>query len=410
MRKILLIIALCISSFIYGQNTIQFPNDRLVYSSVGNPLFVTDIQNATQSANESMRTLLGMPTSGATSFAILSGFTYTAGSPGTYSAGYVIYADTIYYCSTGTREGKYLKPHTTKIQSKLFQDAISRYTYQVYKIDSFYHSYLSFPVFSGDMNAYRISSSALRNMCNNSLRIDSLRTITKTITSATPIVGADSKASSVLATISGNNAGTNTYNYHIGANTNMVYFNLSLTTGYTLYFNIYNYANTIIKTLTVGNGYLNENFLMINDGTEWIELDGVNGFGTTSGTMCQGNDSRFTGVSYPTDRGDPTNNDYSSFTFNGSWHTLDLTAKGVPTTATFVIIDVDGVSSSSQSMLYIRKQGSSNTYNMRQFQSNSSTIWAHQQYIVALNAGKIEYSNNGSYDFGTLYLTVSGWF
>jgi hypothetical protein len=142
------------------------------------------------------------------------------------------------------------------------------------------------------MNAYRISSSALRNMCNNSLKIDSLRTITKTIINATPVTETDSKATSVLASITGNNAGNNTYNYHIGANTNMVYFNLNLSTGYTLYFNIYNYANAIIKTLTLSNGYLNENFLMINDGTEWIVIDGVNGFGTTAGTICQGNDAR----------------------------------------------------------------------------------------------------------------------
>jgi hypothetical protein len=190
----------------------------------------------------------------------------------------------------------------------------------------------------------------------------------------------------------------------------MIYFDITLYTGYTLYFNIYNYTNSIIKTITAGATTVHNTFLFINDGTEWIEVDGVKGFGTTAGTMCAGNDSRFTGISYAEDRGDPTGNDYTSFTFNASWHTLDLTAQGVPTTATFVIVNVDGVSSSTESILYLRKQGNSNLYNMMKFQSNSSTIWTHNQYIVPLNAGKIEYSNNGSYNFTTLYLTVSGWF
>ena len=126
------------------------------------------------------------------------------------------------------------------------------------------------------------------------LKTTTLNAFTANITNATPVNSAFSVSSSVAATINANYVGTNTYNYHIDNGCNLVYFTTNFTVVYggTLIFNIYNYSNVLIKSITATIGYVDVPFLMVNDGTKWIELDGVNGFGTTAGTMCQGNDAR----------------------------------------------------------------------------------------------------------------------
>ena len=65
-------------------SSINWPHKRKEYSGMNNPRYVTDIVEATENLLSAMKAILGL---GDTDFAIISGFDYTAGSPGSYSPG-----------------------------------------------------------------------------------------------------------------------------------------------------------------------------------------------------------------------------------------------------------------------------------------------------------------------------------
>ena len=79
---------------------IPFPNKRLPQAGIGNPLFITDIENANEDLLEALLILYGLA---AGDFAILSGFNYGAGA---YTGGVVYMNGTIYRCVDGLLENK----------------------------------------------------------------------------------------------------------------------------------------------------------------------------------------------------------------------------------------------------------------------------------------------------------------
>lgn len=132
----------------------DFPNVRKEYTGVGNPLFITDIVNLTDSVLIAMKNVLGL---GDTDFAIISGFDYTPGAPGSYAVG-ICYMNGVFYKSTATlAEGKYLQPDPTDYLSKAFPDSISRYCYTINYCIVSNTSVGGMPQFSGNMNGYRVN-------------------------------------------------------------------------------------------------------------------------------------------------------------------------------------------------------------------------------------------------------------
>ena len=161
-----------------------------------------------------------------------------------------------------------------------------------------------------------------------------------------------------------------------------------------------------------GNVYLSGDKSSAYDGNVIID-SGVIVTGLTASRMVVTNAYKAltSGSSLPTDRGNATTSDFTSFTYDANWHTLDLTPKGVPTYATFAILRLGGRSSGSYSSIYFRKYGNTDTfYNVAPFISKDSVNTDAAQVIVGLSSGRIEYKNNGADNFSSLYATVCGWF
>lgn len=130
-----------------------FPFNRKTYPGIKGPLFDDEIQNAMNGLYTLTNALLGL---GPTDFAILSGFTYTAGSPGHYSGGLVYMSGKIYYSIGGVNVGQYLVPITTSIENKPHGDGVSRDTYEEYLASaSNTPATGGSPIFSSNMDAYR---------------------------------------------------------------------------------------------------------------------------------------------------------------------------------------------------------------------------------------------------------------
>jgi len=138
-------------------NKIQFPNNRLTPPALGKPVFATDIQNNTENLLEAMNILLGLPASGGTAFAILSGLTYNE-SEGTYDPGYVYMNGVIYYSADIIYDPCYLVPNVTDTESKLHNpDGNSYNTYRIYYAISSSSPSGGMPQFTGSMDQYRLS-------------------------------------------------------------------------------------------------------------------------------------------------------------------------------------------------------------------------------------------------------------
>ena len=137
-------------------NEIGFPVQRIDYSGHNNPVFVSDITNILQNLANAMQSILGL---NSTDFAIVSGCDYTPGfsGPGSYLAG-LCYMNGVFYSSLPMTEGLYLQPNPTPLFSKLFNDdSISRYTYTLYSAIPSNIQVGGMPVFSGNMNQYRLN-------------------------------------------------------------------------------------------------------------------------------------------------------------------------------------------------------------------------------------------------------------
>lgn len=136
---------------------IKWPNKRLTVTGIGNPLFVTDIENASEDLLEAFAAIYGFA---AGDFAIVSGFEYGSGS---YTGGIVYMNGTFYKCLNGLVENKYLAPDVQDVQNKIFQDANTYPTYRIYQAVQADAPWSGMPVFSGNMDAYRWSIKRLKD-------------------------------------------------------------------------------------------------------------------------------------------------------------------------------------------------------------------------------------------------------
>ena len=393
----------------------NFPCIRKTNSVPGKPMFVSDAIIADSGIMSAMSTLLN----DSTGFHILSGMAVVGSA---ISAGIVSLGGVIYYCP-GCTIGQYLIPNLVDVDSRLHSDGNSYVTYREYQVQAAGSpSSGSSPQLTAlTIDNYRVD---LNLLVSKSLKTGSSNTLTVTLTSATPVVGADSQAASVVANISSNYSGTVEYDYHIGINTNIIYFNVTSEGYYAIepvIFKIYNSSNVLIKTLTTAGVLTNWKFLAINDGTTWHFITGTDDLlgdaafkdvGTSSISVCSGNDVRLPSCK-STYAGDKVSADYiSGITYDSSWHTLDLTSKSVPTTAVFVILCVGGSTSDQYSTLLFKQYGNSDTFPVVSFSAYSadSAGLNYRTIIVPMSLGKIIANNHGQSDFTSYAITIMGWF
>ena len=139
---------------------IQFPFVRKEYPGVGNPRFVSDIVAANQATISAMKAITGLAD---IDFAIISGMEFTPGTPnGTYAPGIFYLNGLFYYLGASFTEGLYLAPNPTDIMPKPFSDGNSRLTYTLLSGVSTSNPTGATPIFSGNMNAYRIGLKSMK--------------------------------------------------------------------------------------------------------------------------------------------------------------------------------------------------------------------------------------------------------
>jgi hypothetical protein len=193
-----------------------FPFNRKTYPGIKGPLFDDEIQNAMNGLYTLANAILGL---GPSDFAILSGFSYTSGSPGHYSGGLVYMSGKIYYSVGGVNVGQYLAPITTSIENKPHGDGVSRDTYEEYLADfSNIPATGGSPIFTTNMDAYRLSILLAKNVAIATAAADAT---TKANTA---------QANAIAATQITDHIGDVVYNYAttIQANRNNAYHDLDL--------------------------------------------------------------------------------------------------------------------------------------------------------------------------------------
>lgn len=137
---------------------IQSPFVRLSYPAIDNPVYSQDTVAANQGILDMVSALAGL---GASDFAIFSGLVYTPGTPNTFTAGFYYLNGTWYYQPSTFNEGLYLTANITGIMPYTFEDAVSRPTYDENLSQSTTSPSGSTPMFSGNMNAYRLDNKTL---------------------------------------------------------------------------------------------------------------------------------------------------------------------------------------------------------------------------------------------------------
>jgi hypothetical protein len=139
----------------------QWPFKRKEYAGLDNPRFVSDIVAANEAVIDAMKAITGL---GNTDFAIITGLDFTAGSPnGVYSAGIFYLNGLFYYQGSAFSEGLYLAANPTDTMPQPFGDSISRMTYTLLSGISTSNPTGATPIFSSDMNAYRIGLKSAKN-------------------------------------------------------------------------------------------------------------------------------------------------------------------------------------------------------------------------------------------------------
>lgn len=167
---------------------IPFPNKRLAQAGIGNPLFVTDIENATEDLLEALATLYGFASNG---FAILSGFDYGAGA---YTGGIVYMNGVFYRCVAGLTENQYLTPDVQDVDNKIFSDANTYPTYRIYQAVAAGVQWGGMPQFVGNMNAYRVSINKVYDLAVQVVNsTETVRGIAQLASSAEVIAGTDTQ-------------------------------------------------------------------------------------------------------------------------------------------------------------------------------------------------------------------------
>ena len=137
----------------------KFPFFRKSLPSVGNPVFIDDILAANQLTIDGLTALTNLPNPG---FAIISGLAFIAGSPNTFTPGVIWLNGFFYAINAGFSEGLYIVPQNQDTNNEPFSDAVNRPTYTLYIGTSTNVPTGASPVFSGNMNAYRIGNNDLK--------------------------------------------------------------------------------------------------------------------------------------------------------------------------------------------------------------------------------------------------------
>lgn len=136
---------------------VEWPNKRLTQAGIGNPLFVTDIENANEDLLEALAVIYGFASNG---FAIVSGFDYGSGA---YTGG-IVYMNGIFYkCLNGLAENKWLTPNVLDVDNKIFADANTYPTYRLYQAVQSDSAWGGMPQFTGSMDAYRWSLKKIKD-------------------------------------------------------------------------------------------------------------------------------------------------------------------------------------------------------------------------------------------------------
>jgi len=111
------------------------------------------------------------------------------------------------------------------------------------------------------------------------------------------------------------------------------------------------------------------------------------------------------------DRGDPNAHDFTKINFvtDGTWHDLDLSAI-VPAGAVAVMLKLQINATAANKLVYFRKNGNVQPFNVSFLATQVPNIWNGDDLIVALDTDrKVEYLIHIA-TWGSINLTVSGWF
>lgn len=139
---------------------LQFPNTRKIYPGLENPVWVADILAANQLTLDGLTTLLNLPNPG---FAIIAGMSYTTGSPNMYAPGIFWLNGTFYFMSISFSDSQYLIGALIDTLPEVFQvDQVERNIYTIQQAQTTASPTGATPLFSGNMNAYRIGINDLK--------------------------------------------------------------------------------------------------------------------------------------------------------------------------------------------------------------------------------------------------------
>jgi len=142
---------------------LDFPNDRIHYSGKDGPLFDNDVQAALESLLYSITVILGLPTTGASAFAILSGFPVVGNSSGNniFGPGIVYMCGQIYYSNVNISASQYIAGYSLPVASQPYSDTVSRYTYEIFYAQPSAIQWQEMPVFLNNMDQYRLNLNIL---------------------------------------------------------------------------------------------------------------------------------------------------------------------------------------------------------------------------------------------------------
>lgn len=163
---------------------IQFPFVRLSYPNIDNPFYSQDIVSANQEALASITAITGL---GNSDFAIFSGLNYIEVVSGInyYTAGIFFLNGIWYYQSEDFDEGLRLKANITGIMPYAFTDAVERNLYQVNYGQSTSSPTSASPIFTGNMNAYRMDLKTILEQINDLVLRTTLENVQVPIMSGT---------------------------------------------------------------------------------------------------------------------------------------------------------------------------------------------------------------------------------
>lgn len=135
-----------------------WPWKRKEYAGIGNPRFVSDIVSDNELALEGLKNLLGLSD---TDFAIVYGLEYVVGTSNSYNPGVIFFNGSFYAVESSFVEGLRLTPNVTDTMPQPFNDGNSRNIYTKFSTVTTTNPTGSTPVFTGNMNGYRLNLNIL---------------------------------------------------------------------------------------------------------------------------------------------------------------------------------------------------------------------------------------------------------